>query len=543
MTKTQKSVLGVLLLIGLAYFLLFLLPNSKGARDGDMVSIFEPDEGVQFAHPLRMISGGDSYKDLIRKFFFYQHYYYGFPFYLASVALVLLPVKLLHGLGDVPLQMLWLRQIISVLPMILAVLALVYTQTRFKKWLASIALFVFLLTIPAVFENSTWWHPDSLTVLFIALTFMFLDLDELRFGPYFYLAAAACGMATATKLLGLFFFIAIPIYLLLGLRAHTINIKTAVWRAAAFVAIMFGVFLIANPFLLDSGQRAFALKVQTKQAAAMSAGWNVQYSRGPLAWYPMIREMYGSIWTILLAFGVVIANIWQDRKRVLNILILSWTLPYLIYVMAVIVIKPHHFLIPIFLPLFSSLVTVFDCIPPFRRHDARGWKSQAPALLLNAAVIVILGVQVVHNLSWDIQHYQQTVNKEKNSAEISFFDELNREYLAKLPADRRLNVFRDVRAYVQRQPNWEMLVRSKPATYAVLNENKIGLAVLWNQRALDYTQKDTLEKAIDKEQMQQVYDFYLDVRSQEVDGYELLYWTECCSAYLRQDLYDEYYRP
>ncbi len=543
MTKTQKGVLWVLLLVGLAYFLLFLLPNSKGARDGDMVSIFEPDEGVQFAHPLRMISGGDSYKDVIRKFFFYQHYYYGFPFYVASVALVLLPIKLLHGLGDVPLQMLWLRQMISVLPMILAVLALVYTQTRFKKWLASIALFVFLLTIPAVFENSTWWHPDSLTVLFIALTFMFLDLDELRFGPYFYLAAAACGMATATKLLGLFFFIAIPIYLLLGLRARKITIKTAVWRAVAFVAIMFGVFVIANPFLLDTGQRAFALKVQTKQAAAMSAGWNVQYSRGPLAWYPMIREMYGSIWTILLAFGVVIANIWQDRKRVLNILILSWTLPYLIYVMAVIVIKPHHFLIPIFLPLFSSLVTVFDVIPRFRREDPRGWKSQAPALLLNAAVIVILGVQVVHNLSWDIQHYQQTVNKEKNSAEISFFDSLNREYLANLPADRRLNVFRDVRAYVQRQPNWEMLVRSKPATYAVLNENKIGLAVLWNQRALDYTQEDTLEKAIDKEQMQKVYDFYLDVRNQDVDGYRLLYRTECCSAYLRQDLYAEYFEP
>ena len=552
MTKTQKGVLGVLLLLGLVYFAIFILPNSKGARDGDMVSIFEPDEGVQFAHPLRMISGGDSYKDVIRKFFFYQHYYYGFPFYVASVALVLLPIKLLHGLGDVPLQMLWLRQMISVLPMILAVLVLVYTQTRFKKWFASIALFVFLLTIPAVFENSTWWHPDSLTMLFIALTFLFLDLDELRFGRFFYLAAAACGLATATKLLGLFFFVAIPVYILLGLRAHRLNLKTAMWRAVAFVAIMLGVFVIANPFLLESGQRAFALKVQTKQAAAMATGWNVQYSRGPLAWYPMIKEMYGNIWTILLAFSVVaanvrpIANIWQDRKRVpqrqtiLNVLILAWAVPYLIYVMGVIVIKPHHFLIPIFLPLFSSLVSVFDVIPRFRRQDP--WKKQAPALLLNLAVIAILGVQVVHNLSWDVEHYQQTVNKEKNSAEIAFFDELNAEYLAKLPQDRRFNMFRDVRAYMQRQANWEMLVRSKPASYAILNDNKIGLAVLWNQRALDYTQEDTLEKAIDKEEMQRVYDFYLDVRNREVEGYELLYWAECCSAYVRDDLYEEYFR-
>ncbi len=272
----------------------------------------------------------------------------------------------------------------------------------------------------------------------------------------------------------------------------------------------------------------------------MSEGWNVQYSRGPLAWYPMIKEMYGNIWTILLAFGVVITNIWQDRKRILNILILSWTVPYLIYVMSVIVIKPHHFLIPIFLPLFSSLVSVFDTIPRLRRQDP--WKKQVPALLLNLTVIAILGVQVVHNLSLDIEHYQQTVNKEKNSAEIAFFDELNTEYLAKLPQDRRFNVFRDVRAYMQRQANWEMLVRSKPASYAILNDNKIGLAVLWNQRALDYTQEDTLEKAIDKEEMQRVYDFYLDVRNQEVEGYELLYWAECCSAYVRDDLYEEYFR-
>lgn len=546
MTKTQKGVLGVLLLLGLLYFTLFLWPNSQGARDGDMVSIFEPDEAVQLAHPLRMISGGSTYKDVIRKFFFYQHYYYGFPFYVASVALALLPIKLLHGLGDVPLQMLWLRQMVSVLPMILAVLALVYTQTRFKKWIASIALFVFLLTIPAVFENSTWWHPDSLAMLFIALTFLFLDLDELRYGKFFYLAAVTCGLATATKLLGLFFFIAIPVYLLLGLHARKLSLKTAVLRAVAFIAIMFGTFVIANPFLLDSGQRSFALDVQTKQAAAMSTGWNVQYSRGPLAWYPMIQEMYGSIWTILLAFGVVaynvrpIANIWQDRKRLLNILILAWVVPYLVYVMGVIVIKPHHFLIPIFLPLFSSLVSVFDVIPRFKRHSP--WTKQVPALLLNLAVIAILGVQVVHNLSWDIQHYQETVNKEKNSAEIAFFDELNREYLSKLPTDRRLKVFRDIHAYVQRQPNWEMLVRSKPATYAILNDNKIGLAVLWNQRALDYTQEETLEKAIDKEEMQRVYDFYTDVRNQEVEGYELLYWTKCCSAYLRQDLYTEYFK-
>jgi len=47
--------------------------------------------------------------------------------------------------------------------------------------------------------------------LFVVFVFFFLDRDELKFGINFRLAALACGLAVATKVLGLFFFATIPV--------------------------------------------------------------------------------------------------------------------------------------------------------------------------------------------------------------------------------------------------------------------------------------------------------------------------------------------
>lgn len=543
MTRTQKQILIVLLLIGLAYFLVLFWPNSQGARDPDMISVFEPDEGVQYGHPLRMLSGGSTFKDSLRKFIFYQHYYYGFPFYLTSVALALLPIKLIQGLENTALNMLWMRQMVSVLPMILSVLILVYLQTRFKRWLTSIALFVFLLTIPAIFENSTWWHPDSLTMLFIALTFFFLDRDDLRFGANFFLAAVACGLAVATKLLGLFFFLAIPIYILIGLRQKKIALRIATRNALLFVLLMTAAFIVANPFLLESANRQFAIDIQTKQASAMSAGWNVFYDRGPLAWYPMIKEYYGNLATIFLAFLVCALCIWKDHKRLLNILILAWAIPFLIYVMAVIVIKPHHFLIPAFLPLYSSLAGVFIVLPPpeFNWKKPRITLQQLPSLLTTLLVSLILGIQFYHNITWSIDHYWHTVNKEKENAQIQFYEQLSEQYLVHLPDDLKINVFRDARAYFPRSDQRYVIARTRPVTYEIIQKDNIDLIIMWNQRIRDYTAPGTLENAINPETMKQVIEFYGDIGNQSVDGYTMIYETECCSALIKDDLYHEYF--
>lgn len=543
MSRKQKRVLALLLSIGLLYFIFMIWPNSKGAQDPMMISIFEPDESAQYAHPMRMLTGGETLRAAARRFIYYQHYYYGFPFYLSSVLFALLPAKIFVGLGSTQLNMLLMRQMVSVLPMILAVLVFVYLQTRFKSYLSSLVLFVFLLTVPAVFKNSTWWHPDSLVLFFIGLTFFFLDRDKLRFGTNFYLAAVACGLATATKLLGLFFFLAIPVYIFIGYVKKSLSISYALRCSALFVFIMLVTFVLANPFLLNPDHRLRAWKIQTKQAEAMSLGWNVLYSKGPLAWYPMIKEMYGHLAFIFLAFAVIVINIWKDNHRLLNTLILAFTIPFLAYVLFTIVIKPTHFLLPAALPLYSGLAGAFIAFPLPRMawNTKTMFRKQFVNLLSLTVVLPLLGYQAYSNLVWDISHYRHSVNKELESEEIHFFSELNEKFLSKLPNGLTLNAFRDVRAYFPQTGSWIVTVRSKPANYSIIESQNIDLVVLWYQRALDYTQEGVLDLAIDRQEMELAYQFYKDVREDQMKGYTLLLRNECCSAFLRAELYQRYF--
>ena len=130
MQKKSIIILLILLFLGAVYFFLFWPINSLGARDQIMISIFEPDEFAQYSHPLRMLDQpGKTLNQSIYRFTAYQHYYYGYPFYFYS-AVALLPLKFISGLGNTAYNMLFLRQLVSVLPMIAAVMLLVYLQTR-----------------------------------------------------------------------------------------------------------------------------------------------------------------------------------------------------------------------------------------------------------------------------------------------------------------------------------------------------------------------------------------------------------------------------
>jgi len=177
MSKTQKITLFTLLGVGGIYFILFIFPNLTGARDANMLSVFEVDEFAQYPNLLHMLEPGASFYQTIRNFLVYLHYFYGYPFYFFS-ALAVLPVKLLGGANWTnltPTIVMVLRQAINVLPMLLAVGLLVFTRTRFKSLWLSLGLFCLLLSLPGLVSNNLWWHPDSLAFLFAVLVFFFLD--------------------------------------------------------------------------------------------------------------------------------------------------------------------------------------------------------------------------------------------------------------------------------------------------------------------------------------------------------------------------------
>ncbi len=235
--RTQKNTILILLLLSLFYFFLFIPPHYCClANYIEMVSVFEPDEAVPLPFVLNMIRPANCFKNALIQFAFYKYYFYGFP-YFAYSALLLFPLRWFEQLGNIQLVMVILRQMVSLFPLLVAIWVLVYLQTRFKGYRA-VLLFIFLVSLPVVFRNNFWWHPDGLAILFAMLAIFFLERDDLCFGKNFYFSAAMCGISAATKGIGLYFFLAIPVYLLLGLFHKKIAFKIIFISALGFLASM-----------------------------------------------------------------------------------------------------------------------------------------------------------------------------------------------------------------------------------------------------------------------------------------------------------------
>ncbi len=120
-----------------------------------MITMFEPDESTMIPVVKRMNHPQPNLIYTIGRFVAYGFYSYGFPLYAPSG--LIYKVLTLFDQGDnYPLLMLCMRQIISVLPMIVAIWILVYLQDQFRSW-RSVVLFIFLLSVPAIIQNGFWW--------------------------------------------------------------------------------------------------------------------------------------------------------------------------------------------------------------------------------------------------------------------------------------------------------------------------------------------------------------------------------------------------
>jgi hypothetical protein len=539
--KKNKLVLLILLLVGAGYFLLFWFPNSTGARDFNMTFIFEQDEPAQYPHVVRMLEPGKTISKTIYRFFAYQHYYFGFPYYFYS-ALVLLPAKLLGVWENISLNMLLLRQFVSVLPMLIAVTILVYLQTRFQSYFKSISLFLILLAVPGVVFNNMWIHPDSLVFLFIVLTFFFLDRDDLRFGKNFYLAALACGLAVATKLIGLFFFLAVPYYIFLGWQKGRINLRKTVIVAILFVTIMFSVFVIANPFLFWASERVFAFKTQSNLHDSMSSGFIVTYNNSPLLWLEVFKKWYGLPIFILFALISTVIGAFRGERRLLNQLILFWSVPFMAYIAFALAIRAKHFPLPILLPVFSALPAYFAFFTPgkFFRPIGEYLKKNVFRLGLTIIGFAIVGAQLLFSLGRNIQLYTENLYREENSPTLKFYSKIEENYLSKIVLDRQLIIFRDWMMYIPNSPSYKDYFKWGVSDYVIATKQNPDLLILNKQHLYDYTQSGQVEGAKDPDFALTV-EFYNNALNGTVKDYTLLYQDDFGVVYIKTPLYDQFF--
>ncbi len=527
MTTTRKRIFVLLLFMAVAAFILFALPNAVASDNLSMVQIFQPDEAVPLPYVFRMIAPAPTLNLALRHFIFYDYYYYGFPYFALS-GLVLLPLQWLGRLGDMPLVMLLLRQLVSVLPMLVGLLLLVYMQDGFRTYRSPV-LFAFLVSVPAVVQNNSWWHPDGLTFLLVVLTIFFLKRDNLRFGWNFLLAAVMSGVATATKLVGVYFFLAVGLTLLLGLLLKKATWKRLIGMAFAFLFIMGLSYIIANPFLLSHWARTAYIYIFNKQGFLLEQGYGVVYAKGLLASWPLVHESFGELPILLFALGVALWGAWRGPQRLLHALILAWFLPLSVTVFFLTHFKFQYWM-PVALPFLSSLVLVLP----------EKWHIFGPMRLANLArlaVLLALFAQFILFVRTDFQIIESRLHRADNNASIQFYDKVLAE-LKPLP-DTQLHVYYDYRMYVPGKPAWVTETTYDLLEYKYIQEKQFDVLVLLEQRIRDYLNPKVV--GIDPVLFAQNQQFYRDADNATVNGYHLIYRDAFGLIYVRDELYLKYY--
>jgi hypothetical protein len=510
MEKSQKIILSILILLSAGIFCIFIIPNRAGSENIQMVEIFEPDESVPLPYLFAMIKPGETFKQTLINFAFYEYYFYGYPHFALS-GLVLLPVQWKGRLQDTPLVMAALRQMISVLPMLASILLLVYLQTDFRSYKA-VVLFLLLASVPAVVQNNLWWHPDSLAIMFAMLVIFFLYRDDLRLGLNFYLAGAMCGLSAGTKGIGFYFFAATAVILLLAMAAA---------------------YLLANPILIYASVRRDYFHVMSEQARLLSSGYEVYYPKGLAAAWRGLRENFGFALFYLAASGACLWGIIRSEKRLLYILILSWVLPISVSVISLFHFKFQYWL-PAALPLFSCLVVA---LPEVENLKLPALKARG-STWLRLGVTLILVVQFAAYLGIDTRRYTSALRKADSNPSIQFYHQA-RQSLQPLPEDEPYFVYHDVLIYAPHTPGWVTEAIFETLDYQFITDRDYDVLLLMQQRIADYTNPNVV--GIDAQHFARSKLFYTDAERGQLDGYVLLHRDAFGLIYVKNTLYQKYF--
>ncbi len=212
--------------------------------------------------------------------------------------------------------------------------------------------------VPGVVKfNYRFWHPDSIIILLILLTLFFLEKDRLKFGRMFFLAAVTCGLATAIKLWGLFFVLAIGGYLLAGVMQKKISLKIALISGLEFILVMMGTIVITSPGLLAPYIRNGALQGWATQQNSLLHGYNEPdptgaYATGISNWLKFFGYYFMKPFFFLFAvISLLIGSIWGSQKT-LNRLVLAWCVVVVIFLFTFTAMKAFQYMLPLMLPLF-----------------------------------------------------------------------------------------------------------------------------------------------------------------------------------------------
>jgi hypothetical protein len=362
-----------------------------------------------------------------------------------------------------------------------------------------------------------YWHPDSLVTLFAVFTIFCFVKDNLSFGIWFYLAAASCGLTVGTKVIGVFFFLAVASYLLLGIIQLRLSLKDAFKYALAFVLVMVLTFFAANPLLTIPSVAKKYVSMLRSVVDLTAWGFNSSRTAGPAAWYEeALRDWLGFWWLYLAAFLLALAGIiYNPKRRILNLMVLTWMAPLSLYILYSIGLKSSYYFIPVFLPMLSCVANVFD----WQLRSESGPRN--PAIVVAAATIVVCLIQFGYYAYNDSNLYSSVLNRESRSTALRFYRALYDAYLAKLPEDKHLTVVREVKLYLPTSPKWEDHFK-----YGLMDYDYISI---WNPDLI-LLSKITVQQLAPQDK---VYSFYHDAQTDSLKGFRKIVETDFGLAFVK----------
>ena len=527
MRNQNKIIILILIVLSIAALAVFSVPNSKASENLAMVTMFEPDESAMIPIVKRMVSPQPNWVHRIYRIIAYGFYHYGFPLF-APTALVY-KILTLFGQGDnMPLVMLYMRQVISVFPMLLSLWVLVYLQDQFKSW-RSIALFIFLLSIPAVIQNGFWWHPDGLVMLLSSLVLLALWKDDLRFGKYYYFAAALCGVLTALKVVGLFFFLTVAMILIWGLAEKKLTWKQFFRHAFLFIAVMAIAILVSSPHLLIPNHRVLAFNTLKREIFETSKGYGIYYAKGLQAAIPTLKEFYGNPVFIIFALAVSVGSLFDKETRFLRALILTWFIPLTVHLLFFSHFKYQYWL-PVAVPLFSNLAIL---LPSKIRA------VQKPATFVSAikwAALLVVVLQFGLFIPKDIALFTSSIHRKEENPAIRFYDQAVEELS---PVTQDVKVYYDYRLYMPATPGWSAETSFDLLTYDYISSHDFDVLLLSQQRILDYIQPEAV--GIDPETYALAKVFYQDANLGKIENYKMLLRNDTALIFIKEEICLEYY--
>jgi hypothetical protein len=403
--SVQRKVFIILAIIGFAYFLFFIPTNMLPNKYGQFNLL--GDEQVIYPDVVKIFNPQPNFAAAVQNILGTWEWWYGYPYLPISASVLIIP-RLIFGAqfaSHIPLNIGLMRQFVSVLPMVLAIMLAVYLVTRFKSVLASVSMFSFLLLVPGIVKiNIHFWHPDSIVLFLVLLTIYFLQKDDLRFGQYFSLAAVVCGLATAIKLWGLFFVLAIAGYLVGGLFLKKLTLAKCVRAGVGFILVMILTIIISSPSLMAPYITQEALKVWKGQQQKILLGPSAVDTAGMYVtnlpnWLKYFGYHYMKGYFFFFAYIALAAGSLWGAKKYLNRILLAWCVPTTIFLVYFSAMKNFQYLLPLAVPLFCGAFlfpTVSEIPPNSKMYPFLG---KPPARkIIQGVTIALFASQLIINL-------------------------------------------------------------------------------------------------------------------------------------------------